>query len=301
MGTKPELIYRTTIQPDTPEPPKLAPPPHRELEPAPDAPLHAAIAEFVCTREQNLKKQLQSEDGLIRDRLALLQRELATLRILGEQERTLNARATAADQVERDQLRREIAQNLREHDDGLISRLALLQSEVATMRQLAGQERALNARAIDADQVERESLRREIALLRERIELDRGLKALQSEVATARADIPKLPAIVSQLQAETTVAREEADRKVTALERELVATKKRLNRSRVDQSVMSHNLAELQRAQTAAAKTEIVEIETNTTRFTMKLNPEAANTMRQFAQSCLDSDEVWIGPPAGSA
>jgi hypothetical protein len=71
MGAKPELVYRTTIQPDALPRPKVATPPD------PDAPLHAAIAEFVCTREQNLKKQLQSEDGLIRDRLALLQRELA--------------------------------------------------------------------------------------------------------------------------------------------------------------------------------------------------------------------------------
>jgi hypothetical protein len=75
----------------------------------------------------------------------------------------------------------------------------------------------------------------------------------------------------------------------------------RLNRSRVDQSVMSHNLTELQRAQ-AAAKTEIVEIETNTTRFTISgLNPEAAKTLRTFAQSCLDSEEIWLSPPAGTA
>jgi chromosome segregation ATPase len=298
MGAKPELVYRTTIQPDAP-PPKIATPPD------PDAPLHAAIAEFVCTREQNLKKQFQSEDGLIRDRLALLQRELAAQRDLAEQERTLNARAIAADQVEREGLHREIAV-LRErelqHDDTLIrDSLDLLQREVATLRELAEQERTLSARATQADQVERELLRRELSALREQIALEHGLRDLRNDVTEAKKQIPKLPVIVSQLQAETTVARTDTDKKIAALERELSATNKRLNKSRVDQSIANHALAELRRAH-AAAKTEIVEIETNTTRFTISgLNPQAASTLRTFAQSCLDSEEIWISPPAGTA
>lgn len=93
---------------------------------------------------------------------------------------------------------------------------------------------------------------------------------------TARADIPKLPAIVSQLHAETT----NTDKKIAALERELSAAKTRLGKMRVEQSVMSHNLAELQRAQ-ATAKTEIIEVETNRTRFTMTgLSPEVRTRSR---------------------
>ena len=155
---------------------------------------------------------------------------------------------------------------------------------------------------MEADRAERESLRREIVLLREQVALERGLRNLQNEVVEAQKQIPRLPAIVSQLQAETRIARVEADKKIAALERELTATKKRLSKARVEQSITNYNLAELQRAQ--ASKTEI-QIETSTTLFAMRgLDPQAAQTLRAFAEQCLDANDlqpIWMGPPADSA
>jgi hypothetical protein len=105
---------------------------------------------------------------------------------------------------------------------------------LARLRDQAEQERALSARAAEVDRVEHENLRREMLQLRAQIAVIHGLRALQGEVETARAEIPKLPAIVSQLQTETTNARTDTNKKIATLERELAATKKRLNRSRVD-------------------------------------------------------------------
>ena len=154
---------------------------------------------------------------------------------------------------------------------------------------------------MEADRAERESLRREIVLLREQVALERGLRNLQNEVVEAQKQIPRLPAIVSQLPAETTIAWVEADKKIAALERELTATKKRLSKARVEQSITNYNLAELQRAQ--ASKTEI-QIETSTTLFAMRgLDPQAAQTLLAFAEQCLDAQDgapIWLSPPAGT-
>jgi hypothetical protein len=137
--------------------------------------------------------------------------------------------------------------------------------------------------------------------LRGELGVARSLTALHGEVEAARAEIPKLPAIVSQLQAETTIARVEADKKIAALERELTATKKRLSKARVEQSITNYNLAELQRAQ--ASKAEI-QIETSTTLFAMRgLDPQAAQTLRAFAEQCLDANDlqpIWLSPAAGT-
>jgi hypothetical protein len=118
------------------------------------------------------------------------------------------------------------------------------QSKIAAQVELEREREALRARAIEADRTEREGLRRDITLLREQIGLERGLRTLHDEVAAAHSEIPKLPAIVSQLQAETTIARADADKKIATLERELNATKGRLRKARVEQSITSYKLAE---------------------------------------------------------
>jgi hypothetical protein len=138
--------------------------------------------------------------------------------------------------------------------------------------------------------------------LRGELGVARSLTALHGEVEAALAEVPKIPAIVSQMRAEVAIARVDADNKIAALQRELNATKERLSKARVEQSITNYNLAELQRAQ--ASKVEI-QIETSTTLFAMRgLDPQAAETLRAFAEQCLDANDlqpIGLSPPAGSA
>jgi chromosome segregation ATPase len=108
-------------------------------------------------------------------------------------------------------------------------------------------------------------LRREFTVLREEVGLERGLKALREEVATARAEIPKLPAIEARLEAKQ--ARLDAEQ--TRLRHELDATKDKLGKVRVDQSIADFKLSKLMREQ--SAPTTEVEFETSTSRFVVLL------------------------------
>jgi hypothetical protein len=68
---------------------------------------------------------------------------------------------------------------------------------------------------------------------------------VRSEVEEARNEVPKLPAVAARLEAEQ-----------ARPERELDATKKKLGRRRVNQSVTDYELREL-RKETAAAKAAV--------------------------------------------
>ena len=140
----------------------------------------------------------------------------------------------------------------------------------------------------------REHGARELSALREQIGVERGLRDLRSEVSEAQQQIPQLPAIVSQLQAETTSARTDADKRIAALERELKSTKERLSRARVEQSITSYNLAELQRAQQPVVELKFESVDGQ---FIMKdMHPDAAQAWRLFVREMVEANDGAMTP-----
>jgi predicted nucleic acid-binding Zn-ribbon protein len=121
-----------------------------------------------------------------------------------------------------------------------------------------------------------------------------------SEVAEAKNQIPDVPAIISETQA----AQTKADRKIAALERELTKTKERQRQARADLSITNHKLTKLADGKPHTS-TSTVEIETSTTIFALRdLSPEAASTLRAFANECVDAKDgapLWFGTPQGHA
>jgi hypothetical protein len=136
-------------------------------------------------------------------------------------------------------------------------------------------------------------LRRELGTLRDEVGIERGLRDVRSDLMRLHKGIPKLPEIEARLEAEQ-----------ARLRRELDATKDRLGKVRVDQSIADFKLSKLVREQAAAPKTE-VEFETSTSRFVMRnFHPEAAQTLRQFASEVIDARDggaVWFPNPVGNA
>jgi hypothetical protein len=94
------------------------------------------------------------------------------------------------------------------------------------------------------------------------------------------------------------------DAEQTRLRHELDATKDKLGKVRVDQSIADFKLSKLMREQ--SAPTTEVEFETSTSRFVMRnIHPTAAKTLREFASQVIDAQDggaVWFSnPPAGNA
>ena len=70
-------------------------------------------------------------------------------------------------------------------------------------------------------------LRRQLVQLRAEFDADRGIKALHAEVASARADVPKVPDLVAAFEAkQATLTRE-----VATMKRELATTRDKLGTS----------------------------------------------------------------------
>jgi chromosome segregation ATPase len=139
-----------------------------------------------------------------------------------------------------------------------------------------------------------ELLEREIAQLREQIAVERGLKALREQVDQARAEVPKVPALVEQLEAGE-----------ARLQRELKTTKDKLSRVRVDQSIARYEVSQL-REQTAARATKIeATIETHASAFAVgEIHPDARTALRNFADEAVhDTEKIWVflGPPVSTA
>jgi chromosome segregation ATPase len=108
-------------------------------------------------------------------------------------------------------------------------------------------------REVDGLKRELTLLQREFGVLRDEAKVERGLHDLRDEIAQARAQVPNVPAIAAQL---------EADQR--ALQRELDETKARLRATRVDVSVAGHRIAELDKetkAAKAAAKAASIDVE----------------------------------------
>jgi chromosome segregation ATPase len=140
---------------------------------------------------------------------------------------------------------------------------------------------------------ELESLRFEVAALREERQLQRELEGLRGEVKASRAEIPKLPAIASHLEAET-----------ARLRRELDALKDRHVRLRTDWSQTNHGLGELRKKTEAAARAAApveMEIETSMSRFSVNIHPDAAAALRAFAEAeLIDVNAMSLLPSAGT-
>ena len=136
-------------------------------------------------------------------------------------------------------------------------------------------------------------LQRELVQLREQIAVERGLKALREEVEVARRVVPKVPALVEQLEAGQ-----------DKLRRELKTTNDKLSRVRVDQSMIDYRLSELRKETEARAAGMELKIETSS--FVMREVPPAARAaLRDFANEAVKNTEtLWCfdpGPTAGTA
>jgi hypothetical protein len=144
------------------------------------------------------------------------------------------------------------------------------------------------------DPLERELalLRREFSVLREEVGLERELRDLRRQVVEAQKAIPKLP----EIEAELEVKQARLDAEQTRLRRELDATKDKLGKLRVDQSITNYGLRELEKQTTAATKASI-EMETSSARVVLRnIHPDAAKALREFASGVIDAQDggaVW--------
>jgi hypothetical protein len=139
-----------------------------------------------------------------------------------------------------------------------------------------------------------ELLRREFTILKHEVGLERGLRELRDEVAEARKQVPKFPAIASRLEAEQ-----------VRLQHELDATKKKLSNLRVDQSITNYNFGEMRKQMDASAGASVeLEFESRSSHFQMKANhPDAARALK-FAARIINGEvdgTIWLPGPAGTA
>ena len=137
-------------------------------------------------------------------------------------------------------------------------------------------------------------------MLQKEVEVERGLRKLQDDVADAQKQVPKVPAIVARFDAEQSGLKAEQAR----LQRELEATTKKVSRLRVDQSIADYSISEL-RKEAEASRAASISIETSSSRFVMRnIDPVAARTLRDFAAQVIDARDggaVWLSRPAGTA
>jgi peptidoglycan hydrolase CwlO-like protein len=128
-----------------------------------------------------------------------------------------------------------------------------------------------------------------------RRDLRRELHDLQSEVAEARKQVPKLPAIV-----------DEFDAGQTDLEAENRELKDKFGKLRVQQSITNYELRELRKQAQASAGASIeMEFESRSAHFQMKAtHPDAAKALKEFATGIINGQAdgtLWLPGPAGSA
>jgi chromosome segregation ATPase len=183
--------------------------------------------------------------------------------------------------------------------------LALLREQVAECgRDVRKEVRAICERLEQGDAAIRRELelsKRELTLLQKEIGLERGLRALHDEVATARLEIPNLPAIEARLSAEQKHLEAEQAR----LESALAKVKDQLGKARVDQSIMSYELAELRKQAEVSGEASIeMEFESRHSHFQMKAaHPEAAKALKEFAAQIVNGQDgtIWLPGSAGKA
>jgi hypothetical protein len=133
-------------------------------------------------------------------------------------------------------------------------------------------------------------LQRELVQLREQIAVERGLKALREEVEVARRVVPKVPALVEQLEAGQ-----------DKLRRELKTTNDKLSRVRVNQCMTDYRLSELRKETEARAAGMELKIESSS--FVMRdIHPDARAALRDFAAEAVKNTEtLWVFDPGATA
>jgi chromosome segregation ATPase len=173
-----------------------------------------------------------------------------------------------------------------------------IRHELNARVELEREREALRAKSADAERTqhksELESLRRELALVRGELGIDRGLRALYDEVATARSEVPKFDYLEARVATEQSKLRSEQ----RGIERELAATKARLGKMRVNQSVTNYKLSEHIRALQPVVE---LKFECADSRFTMKLHPDAAEAWRRFVAEMVEANDgtMSINDPSG--
>jgi predicted nucleic acid-binding Zn-ribbon protein len=145
-------------------------------------------------------------------------------------------------------------------------------------------------------------LRRELTVLRQEVGVERGLKDLRREVAKAQRQIPELPAIAAQFDAE----QKHLKAKQALLEHELAMTKDKLGKLRVDQSITDYNLREMRKQVDASAGASVeLEFENRSSHFQMKAtHPDAARALKEFAMGIINGQAdgtIWLPGSVGTA
>jgi hypothetical protein len=136
-------------------------------------------------------------------------------------------------------------------------------------------------------------LRREIALLREEVKAERGLHELNRQVAEARAEMPKLPAIEARLRGEASIARVDIGAEQAKLRAELETTKRTVSVLRARSTNLNSNLSQFMRG-VQDVQTNEIEYESAEQRMIIrrKIHPEAAEALREFASKVIDGQVV---------
>ena len=136
---------------------------------------------------------------------------------------------------------------------------------------------------------ELELLRREFTVLQEQVGLERGLRDLRDEVAEARKQMPKVPAIEQRLRAEATIARVDIGVEQSKLRHDLEATKRTVSVLRARHSNTDFNLGRFMRSMRGIQTNEI-EYESASERLVIRqrVHPDAARALREFAAKVIN-------------
>ena len=182
---------------------------------------------------------------------------------------------------ERQGMRAHVARKTDELKGELKGSLDSLRCEFSTRLELLRECEAIRAAAADAERkqrdVETELLRRELAILRGEVGVDRRLKELCHEISVAQSTIPKMPTVVKRFDARQT----ELEAEQARLECELIATKDKLGKLRVAPSISDHTLAEHIRQKPESAVE--LRFETSDSSFQVRdMDPRAAEAWRDF-------------------
>jgi hypothetical protein len=132
---------------------------------------------------------------------------------------------------------------------------------------------------------ENKLLRREFAVLREEVRVERGLRDLHEEVAEARKQMPKVPAIAERLRAEQNIARVDISTEQSKLRHDLSVLKAR-------HSNLDANVFQFMRSMQNIQTNEIAYESASERMIIRPVHPDAARALREFAATVLDHDDV---------
>lgn len=116
--------------------------------------------------------------------------------------------------------------------------------ELETLREAVGQVIGMKAREVREDLMrEINFVKRELGVLREEVAVEHKLKNLQSEIASAQADVPRLPTVEAKFFAEQAATKKELER----LRRELATAKDKISALTVENSQIRYTLNEMEK------------------------------------------------------